>query len=269
MLYLNEEFRQAWKQQDPFAVVETLQGEVYRQLEARKTLRFELNGKGFFVKIHRGVGWLEIVENLIRLRMPVLGAENEWQAIAHLEQQGIGTMHTVAYGKRGSNPAAQQSFIVTEELANMVSLEDFCMGWDKSPPAFSLKRALVHKLADISRRMHQSGMNHRDYYLCHFLLDLSKGEPSADNLDLYLIDLHRSQLRKSTPKRWVIKDLSGLYFSALDIGLSDRDLLRFVRIYTGLPLKQALKQFDWLWQPLMKKAAKLQARTERKGSEIK
>ncbi len=157
---------------------------------------------------------------------------------------------------------------MTEDLANTVSLEDFCEDWIANPPALQLKRALIRKLADISRRMHRSGMNHRDYYLCHFLLDMSKGEPSADNLTLYLIDLHRSQLRAETPRRWIIKDLSGLYFSALDIGLSERDLLRFIRVYTGLPLKQALNDFHWLWNPLMKKAAKLRARTERKGAEI-
>ncbi len=104
MLYLRDDFQQAWQGKDPFEIVETLEGKVYRQLEARKTLRFEQGGEGFFVKIHRGVGWFEILENLIRFRLPVLGAENEWKAIEHLERQNIGTMTAVAYGKRGSNP---------------------------------------------------------------------------------------------------------------------------------------------------------------------
>jgi hypothetical protein len=43
-----------------------------------------------------------------------------------------------------------------------------------------------------------------------------------------LIDLHRAQLRKKTPRRWVVKDVAGLYFSVMDIGLTQRDLFRFV-----------------------------------------
>lgn len=53
--------------------------------EARRTLRIEVAGQGYlFVKIHRGVGWKEILKNLLSLRLPVLGAGNEWRAIARL-----------------------------------------------------------------------------------------------------------------------------------------------------------------------------------------
>jgi heptose I phosphotransferase len=43
-----------------------LQGEVFRELEGRRTLRTEVAGRGYFVKIHRGAGWAEIVKNLFR-----------------------------------------------------------------------------------------------------------------------------------------------------------------------------------------------------------
>ena len=33
---------------------------IYRDREGRKTLRLELEGRGFFLKFHRGVGWREI-----------------------------------------------------------------------------------------------------------------------------------------------------------------------------------------------------------------
>ncbi|MBK5552085.1 lipopolysaccharide core heptose(I) kinase RfaP, partial [Pseudomonas sp. TH03] len=54
-LMLAEPFKSLWAGRDPFAEVEGLQGEVYRELEARRTLRTEVNGNGFFVKIHRGI----------------------------------------------------------------------------------------------------------------------------------------------------------------------------------------------------------------------
>lgn len=79
-LEVGEPFRSLWSGNDPFVAVEALKGEVFRELEARRTLRTEVDGRGYFVKIHRGVGWAEILKNLISLRLPVLGAGNEWRA---------------------------------------------------------------------------------------------------------------------------------------------------------------------------------------------
>ena len=269
-LFLRKDFEKAWAGIDPFAKVEQLQGQVFRQLEARKTLRFEQDGKGFFVKIHRGVGWYEIIENLLRLRKPVLGAENEYLAIKKLEQLGVDTMHCVAYGQKGCNPAAQRSFIVTEELSNTISLEDFCQRWQQCPPPFRLKKNLVVKLAEISRRLHQNGINHRDYYICHFLLAIPDGVEHVcpDHFTLSLIDLHRAQIRQRTPRRWVRKDIAGLYFSAMaaNCGLTRSDIFRFIKVYTGLPLGQALEDYGWLWQGLEDKARALLDRMRHKGA---
>ncbi|WP_426415753.1 lipopolysaccharide core heptose(I) kinase RfaP [Aestuariirhabdus sp. LZHN29] len=269
-LYLRDDFAKAWRGTDPFERVESLEGEVFRELEARRTLRFEQGGCSYFAKIHRGVGWWEIIENLLRWRLPVLGAENEWRAIDRLRGLGVDTMTAVAYGKRGVNPAQQHSFIVTEDLVNTLSLEDLCRDWPQRPPPVALKRALIERVAWISRQLHENGINHRDYYICHFLLDISAGPESIDpaNLRLSLIDLHRAQLRKRTPARWVEKDLAGLYFSAMEIGLTRRDLLRFIRGYCDTDLRQALSERKALWSRLQRKADKLMARIKRKGDQI-
>ncbi len=267
MLYLRQDFQTAWKGLDPFEKVEQLEGEIFRQLEARKTLCFKQDGKSFFVKIHRGVGWKEIIDNLIRLRKPVLGAENEYQAIRKLESLGVDTMTAVAYGKKGCNPARQKSFIVTEDLVDTISLEDYCADWVQNPPPFRLKKNLVEKLADVSRLLHSNGVNHRDYYICHFLLHIpdGTGNVNPDNFRVHLIDLHRSQIRETTPKRWIRKDIAGIYFSALDIGLTQKDIFRFIKVYTGLPLRQALSQYQWLWAGLQRKAQSLYERQKRKA----
>lgn len=105
-LMLAEPFKTLWAGRDAFAEVERLEGEVYRELEARRTLRTEVHGRGYFVKIHRGIGWGEIVKNLVTAKLPVSGASQEWQAIQRL-QEIKATMTAVAYGERGSNPADQ------------------------------------------------------------------------------------------------------------------------------------------------------------------
>lgn len=262
-LFLDEPFRSLWQNRDAFEAVEALQGEVFRELEGRRTLRTEVAGQAFFVKIHRGIGWGEIFKNLLSLRLPVLGARNEWEAIARLNQVGVATMRAVAYGERGANPARRHSFIVTEALAPTISLEDWCRDWATQPPPPPLKRALIARVADMARCMHEGGMNHRDFYLCHFLLH-TEPPPTPDALRLSLIDLHRSQVRSATPRRWRDKDLAGLYFSALNIGLSRRDLLRFLRGYFPRPLRDTLREEASLLRKLAQRAEKLQARYLRK-----
>ena len=49
--FLAEPFASLWAQQDIFAAAEALQGQVYRELEGRRTLRTEVGGHGYFVKI--------------------------------------------------------------------------------------------------------------------------------------------------------------------------------------------------------------------------
>lgn len=262
-LFVGEPFCSLWAGSDPFVAVEALQGEVFRELEARRTLRTEVDGRGYFVKIHRGVGWAEIVKNLLSLRLPVLGAANEWRAIGRLAELGVDTMRGVAFGQRGSNPAAQHSFIVTDELAPTISLEDFCRDWPNEPPPVAFKRALIQRVADMASRMHRGGVNHRDFYICHFLLHLDPA-PSSDNFKLSLIDLHRAQVRAKTPQRWRDKDLSSLYFSALNIGLTRRDYLRFLRTYFARPLRQTLRDEGPLLAYLEREAQRLQERYVRK-----
>ena len=259
---------------DTFDYLMQLDGEMFRDIDNRRTLRFTLNNKRYFLKAHNGVGWKEIFKNLLTLRLPVLGARNEWRAIQSLTQLGVDTMTLVAWGERGLNPARKQSFVVTEALENTESLEDFCMGWETNPPAtksqLRLKRALIYKIATMARRMHASGINHRDFYLCHFLLDVSadlfketldpgmrRDDDLPEALRLSLIDLHRVQIRKRTPLRWVVKDIGGLYFSAMRIGLTRRDLYRFMQVYRDSSLRVTLHEDGKFWSRCRLRASSL------------
>lgn|SRR5690554_466247 len=265
--FLAEPFASLWAQQDIFAAAEALQGEVYRELEGRRTLRTEVKGRGYFVKIHRGIGWGEIIKNLLSAKLPVLGARNEYLAIRRLQEAGVDTMTAVAFAERGSNPARQHSFIITEELAPTISLEDYCMDWPRQAPAFGLKRALLERVAEMTGRMHRAGVNHRDCYICHFLLH-TDSPVQPDSLRVSLIDLHRAQSREQTPTRWRNKDLAALYFSALDIGLTQRDKLRFLRVYFQQPLRKTLRDEAALLGWLEKKADKLYQRKQRYGDAL-
>jgi len=258
-LFLAEPFKSAWQNEDVFLEVRKLSNaangkDLYRDKEGRRTLRFAFDGhktgrRDYFLKYHQGVGWKEIFKNLLQLRSPVLGASNEYYAAVKLKSLGVDTLTPVAYGCRGKNPARQESFLITEDLSDSISLEDYCRNWNAEPPPFRNKRALIKKIAKSAKLMHQEGINHRDFYLCHFLLD-AKGfdkslQNNVDTFHCYLIDLHRCQIRKNVPRRWLVKDLGGLLYSSMDIGLSVRDYFRFIKTYTGKPLRESLRDSIW------------------------
>ena len=215
-----------------FDEIMSLEGEVYRDQDNRKTIRFEHEGKSYFIKQHFGVGWKEIFKNLFQFRLPVISARNEWRAIQKLEILNVPTMKLAAFGERYWNPARRQSFVATHALQEVESLEDVCKNWKTTPPMFAEKLKLIREVAHIARTIHVNGVNHRDFYLCHFLQGKDK--------TLYLIDLHRVQMRAKTPMRWMVKDISGLYFSAMDIGLTGRDILRFLACYFDQPWREVI-----------------------------
>lgn len=265
MIILPDSWKKKWQGQDVFEQLFAIQGDEYRNMDGRRTLRFDMMGRSYFAKLYRGIGWQRIFKSLLSFRKPpVLCAHNEWLAIQKLTDLGVDTMTTVGYGTRGVSPASKQSFLITEDLQNTESLEDFCRHWSEKPPNPALKRALIKKIAQVSRTLHDNGINHRDYYLCHFLLDISAGKDQLDPCSLtpHLIDLHRVQFRSNVPLRWRVKDLSSLYFSSLEIGLTQRDLYRFMCEYTQQPLRSVVQQR--LWPKVSVKALSLQQRFYRK-----
>lgn len=267
MIELTGPFADLWRDRDPFEELWTTPGRDFRTMPGRRTFRFEFNGRAYFAKLHSGVGWRHILGQWLRLRRPVVGAATELCAIRRLEQLDLATMKVAAFGERGRSPAARRSFIVTEALEPSVSLEDFCRDWPRCPPPRALKWQLIAEVARIARRMHGGGVNHRDFYLCHFLLDSARLE-RGDGIRLSLIDLHRAQVRAHTPQRWRIKDIAGLWFSAVDIGLSRTDLLRFVRGYEGLGEGEspaaALRRRRRFWNSVAQKMTRVREREARK-----
>ena len=239
-LFLNEVFQRLWQGRDPFLAVFELTGQSYRKVKSRHTFRIELEGRGYFVKLHRGIGLLEYLKNLLQFKQPVLGAGQEYRALLHLKEHGVDSMTPAAYGCRGAVPFLQDSFLITEELTDTVSLEDFCRDWRMTPPPFRVRRALIRKLGDMAGKMHRSGLNHRDCYICHFLL--RRGTENSADPELHVIDLHRAQIRRKVPWHYWVKDVAGLWFSSMDAGLTRHDVFCFLRAYFQQDLHSILKK---------------------------
>jgi heptose I phosphotransferase len=238
-----------------FDQVMALNGEVFRDVPGRRTLRFDLAGTSYFIKQHFGVGWDEIFKNLFSLRLPILSAMTEVRAIQKLNTLNIPTTPLVAYGTRGCSPARLESFVITEDLGDIVSLETFCMDWPNNPPDIKLKRGVIEAAARLARTLHDNGLNHRDFYICHFCLD--KKRLAAGEIYLYLLDLHRVGIHKTLSTSARMKDMAALYFSAMDIGLTRRDYLRFLGAYRQDSIRNiALNEKDF-WTKVKARAARL------------
>ena len=85
--------------------------------------------------------------------------------------------------------------------------------------------------------MHLSGLNHRDLYLCHLHI---KEDIDFNNIEIYLIDLHRAQIRSTVPFRWIIKDLGGFFHSAIQFNFTERDFYRFLMYYFNCSLRDLI-----------------------------
>ena len=143
----------------------------------------------------------------------------------------------------------------------------FAHGDDRWSVATADPVALIAEVAKMTGGMHRAGVNHRDCYICHFLLHTDR-PVTADDFRLSVIDLHRAQTRDKISRRWRDKDLAALYFSALDIGLTRRDKLRFLRGYFQQPLRQILAEHASLLRWLDGKAQKLYERKQRYGDAL-
>ncbi len=229
----------------------SIKGKPFRNVKGRKTIQFKTASDSFFIKQHFGVGWAEILKNLIVFRKPIISAKTEKEAIEALDQIGIATTPLVAFGEYGLNPASKQSFLITRDLGNIVSLEDFRRDWKEHPPNNKLRQQIVIAVATLAKKLHQAGLIHRDFYLCHLCLDvdlLEKGE-----IKLYLIDLHRMLMNQSVGGKGTMKDIAALYFSAIDVALSPEDIELFKKNYChDLPVK--------FWSDVQRRADKLYAK---------
>ncbi|MGD8863635.1 MAG: lipopolysaccharide core heptose(I) kinase RfaP [Myxococcales bacterium] len=259
-VYLREDLRGELTPEHLLDWGRDVSGEVVRAVPGRRTLRVSLGGRSFYLKYHEGVGVMEVAKNWLAFKRPVLGAGNEFDACRHLRACGMVAPDVAAFATEGGFPPARRSLLLTEALDGYVDLERLSLRWNEQPPDPLVLRRLVEQVAAAARAMHGAGVAHRDFYVCHLLC------PAADPQGpLGVLDLHRALIFDEVPERWRLKDLAALLFSVLDLPLSRRAWLRFVRIYTGIPLRRALAEQGDFWRRVHLRALKLHAKAVRKN----
>lgn len=243
---------------DAFAALEGMCKETVRRADNRHTFLMESGDSAYFVKMHEGVGWRQILEDLLTLKRPVVDAGNECAACRRLAEVGIRAPRVAAFGVRGANPATRRSFVVCDALTGFVSLTEVAEHWRGQRPVPSLRWQLTQELARLVRALHDAGINHRDLYFDHVLANSAALQDGR--VELALIDLHRAGLRRRVPRRWLLRDLAALSFSAAYEGATRTDQFRFLRHYVGGSPAQALRLCPRFWRKVAQRAARLTAK---------
>ena len=199
-------------------------------LRERTTTRIELAGaegtpRAFYLKRHAPPPWKEYVKPLLRLTRPILGARNEWEALIRFHAVGIPTMIPVALGQ-----TRRHSFLLTAGIEGCAKLSQLIETGQRAVPGRA--RRIIANIAEAARRMHGAGMHHQDFYLTHLLVPEQNVEKG-----LYVIDLGRVRCRRRLSRRWIVKDLAQLNYSATHATTVER--FRFLRDYLQRPFGAA------------------------------
>jgi hypothetical protein len=154
-------------------------------------------------------------------------ARTEHEAARQLAAAGINVPHTIACGERWGILFEYRSFLMTEEVEDSLSLERRlppCFDGPPAPARWRARREFIRRLASFVKRFHETGYRHRDLYFSHVFY--------SDEGQFTLIDLARAS-RPFWRRRFQVKDIAQLHYSAPAASFSRTDRLRFYLAYAG------------------------------------
>jgi heptosyltransferase-2 len=155
-------------------------------------------------------------------------ALRELDAVNKLTERGINTPQVIAYGEQRNAFFETRSFIITEKIPKAESLERKLPDCFEAPATIERlkqQRNFVTQIATFIKKFHETNYRHRDLYLSHIFY----GESGK----FYLIDLARVFKPILMRKRFQIKDIAQIYYSAPGTRFSKTDRMRFYMTYVG------------------------------------
>lgn len=238
---------------DSAAALWALEGEaVKKRLKERGTERSYLkdsNGKQIetYIKRYLSLPLKEHLKGAVSFK-PVFssGALHEWEAILAFHRESIPTMIPIAAGKLSDGRSVNITLAIT----------DYRRASDifANRPDRTIRIKLIENIAKLAGKMHTAKFAHQDFYLVHLFV--------KDDLQVLPIDLQRIIMGGLFKKRWQIKDLGELLYSAFDY-VSHTDILRFWKIYTDIVDKKLYRNKRFI-KSAIGKAMRIRARSIRK-----
>lgn len=166
------------------------------------------------------------IKNWLGARGRTSCAMIEFNTASRLKEFGINTPKTLCCGEQWGKIFEKRSFIITEKIPDAESLErrlPECFAAPATADNLQHRRNFITSLAEFVARFHKTGYRHRDLYFSHIFHD--------DSNRFYLIDLARAFRPILLGRRFQIKDIAQLHFSAPGRLFSNTDRLRFYLRY--------------------------------------
>ncbi len=221
-------------------VMDKIDGQCLRLLPKRENWYLPppdscLGRGGLYLKKHRTRNAATVLRALLGCGPGETAARLEVKNVDCLSAEGIPVMRVVAYGEKMHRGGLVESFLLTEELDGYIDLHRFLTTYFSPhrlahPAVRHELKMLIRLVAQVARRFHQLGYNHRDFYCCHFLVK----RIGYARFDIRLIDLQRVQCRRMFRRRWIVKDLAQLAWSAPQASIGCRQRIEFIKHYLGV-----------------------------------
>jgi len=237
----------------------------YREVSMRPlrpVVALDLPGmpRTIFLKRHLESPRAETIFEKMHLTSPLSEAAKEVQKLEWFEQAGLAVPEVIVWGEGTWEGIGKASFLGTLDL-EALPLERFLFHhWKPPVPGREVpsKWGIIEQLAGLTRRMHQEGIVHRDFYLGHVFIS---EHPSRQEFELSVIDVQRASRRPSWWLRSQIKDLASLHFSADPAFIRPVDRLRFLKAYWRVERLGTWHRF--LIGLIQRKALKIRRHTEK------
>ncbi|MCA9100953.1 MAG: hypothetical protein KDA63_07390, partial [Planctomycetales bacterium] len=180
--------------------------------------------------------WATRVRAALGLGCGRTAAWTEAANIDRLARSGLAVMKLIAFGEKLHDDGRLEAFLLTEELSGFTQLDHFLRArfrprrMDRPSRRDESLHCLIGEVADVAGRFHRLGYNHRDFYCCHFFIR----ETDDGGFRVNLIDLQRVEHRRCWRRRWLVKDLAQLAYSAPTDRISGLQRLAFIKRYLGV-----------------------------------
>jgi heptose I phosphotransferase len=262
-MWLDEKYRHALRERGLThfdRVMRIFGGRCEKTLPDREVWHFRCESaaqspRGIYVKRHHRRTWDSRLRAIFGLPPPPTPGRIEAVNVGRLTSQGIAVMRLIAYGEKLHADGLQESFVITEELAEYAELQHYLrrnFSGKPTPPNQRKLLRLIRDVAAIVRRFHGAGYNHRDLYCCHFFVK----EQSSGTWEIRLIDLQRVQRRRWFRRRWIVKDLAQLAWSAPSACIKCKHKIAFLHEYFGV--EKLLPVHKRLIRAVMRKQKKME-----------
>lgn len=194
------------------------------QAKGRHVVRLTLtNGRDCYIKRYPQIGFWAALSARLLPNGYSSDAMREWLALRRTRSLGIPVIAPLVVGEERKWGLVRRAFVVTMDGDRDSTLEAVALHTSHD------LRATASHVAGLIARLHEGGVNHRDFYIGHLLMDSSDRTGGT----ICLMDFNRADVRTVVGLRWRVKDLAALHFSLPLRRMSVSGRLRFLLEYTG------------------------------------